>query len=162
MVAIDAMGAPVRVSGAALAGGPLVALSPGRRLQDLARVDQGGRGSFPSAFGRASGAAPLSAASRTAGPLALQPETLPVRWGIPSFFAGATFGPPYEMENRTAEWALSAQAMQTYSPLDRQARMAQRVHPRGPALQTGAPFLAALYGTTPAPPSLGVGVDFLR
>ena len=180
MVAVDAAGTPVRVSGAALAGGPLLVLSPGRRLQDVARVSAGREGTFPAAFRRA--AAPLAAAAHANEALATVPESLPVRWGIPSFFGGAPYGPPYELENRTAEWALSAVARETYFPLDRQARMAlayasraagmsggagatserHSVHPRGPSLTDGTSFFAALYNTTPTPPSLGVGVDATR
>jgi hypothetical protein len=159
MVAIDAAGTPVRVSGAALAGGPLLASAARRRLQDLARVAPLSGDKFPAAFRRAvEGAAPHSEGAA----LATQTDALPVRWGIPSFFDGAPFGPPYEMENRAAEWLLSAEAGQTFFAPDRQARMAQRVHPRGPALQTGGTFLAALYGIAPAPRSLGVGVDYVR
>ena len=160
MVAVDAAGTPVRISGAALAGGPLVVLSPGRRLQDVARVSAGREGSFPAAFRRA--AEPLGALATANEALANVPEALPVQWGIPSFFGGAPYGPPYELESRTAEWALSAVTREAYFPLDRQARMAQRVHPRGPGLTDGPSFFAALYNTTPTPPSLGLGVDATR
>ena len=160
MVAVDPSGAPVRISGAALAGGPLLVLSPGRRLQDVARVSAGQGGSFPAAFRRA--AAPLAVAQSPSEALATVPEQLPARWGIPSFFGGAPYGPPYELENRTAEWALSTMAREAFGPLDRQARMAQRVHPRGPALTEGPTFLAALYNVTPGPPHLGVAIDANR
>ena len=160
MVAVDLTGAPVRISGAALAGGPLLVLSPGRRLQDVARVNAGREGSFPAEFRRA--AAPLGTTSAASEALAVVPEQLPVRWGIPTFFAGAPYGPPYELENRTAEWALSTMAKEAFGPLDRQARMAQRVHPRGPVLTEGPSFLAALYNTTPTPPYLGVALDATR
>jgi hypothetical protein len=160
MVAVDAAGTPVRISGAALAGGPLLVLTPGRRLQDVARVSAGAEGAFPAAFRRAVG--PLGAAASANEALALQPETLPVRWGIPAFFGGAPYGPPYELENRTAEWALSAVAKEAFFPLDRQAKMGLRVHPRGPMLSDGAAFFSALYNTAPAPQYLGVGLDARR
>ena len=149
MVAVDAAGTPVRISGAALAGGPLLVLSSGRRLQDVARATAGTEGSFPAAFRRA--VAPLGAVASGSEALALQPETLPVRWGIPAFFGGAPYGPPYELENRTAEWALSAVAKEAYFPLDRQAKMGLRVHPRGPMLSDGASFFSALYNTACRP-----------
>jgi hypothetical protein len=160
MVAVDPSGAPVRISGAALAGGPLLVLAPGRRLQDVARVNAGQGGAFPAAFRRA--AAPLAAAVAAGEALATVPEALPARWGIPTFFGGAPYGPPYELENRTAEWALSTVAREAYAPLDRQARMAQRVHPRGPVLTEGRSFLAALYGVVPTPPFIGVALDATR
>lgn len=160
MVSIDPSGTPVRISGAALAGGPLLVLSPARRLQDLARASAGTGRSFPAEFRQAIGSA--GAAQPTGEALALRPEALPVRWGIPAFFGGAPFGPPYELENRTTEWALSRVAREAYGPSDRQARMAQRVHPKGPALTDGRAFFAALYETAPAPPSLGVGLDAVR
>ena len=160
MVAVDASGAPVRISGAALAGGPLLVLSPGRRLQDLARVNAGqGGGAFPAAFQRAAALAAPGAANEA---LATVPEQLPARWGVPTFYGGSPYGPPYELENRTAEWALSTMAREAFGPLDRQARMAQRVHPRGPVLTEGPTFLAALYNVTPTPPYLGVALDAVR
>ena len=157
MVAVDPSGAPVRISGAALAGGPLLVLSPGRRLQDMARVSEGQ--GFPAAFRRA---APLAAAGAASEALAAAAEQLPARWGIPTFFGGAAYGPPYELENRTAEWALSTVAREAFGVLDRQARMAQRVHPRGPVLTVGPTFLAALYNVAPTPLYLGVALDASR
>ena len=161
MVAVDATGTPVRISGAALAGGPLLVLSPGRRLQELARLGEGQGGTFPAALRRV--AAPVGAVSGIGGEaLAVVPEALPARWGIPVFFGGAPYGPPYELENRTAEWALSTTVREAFGPLGRQAGMAQRVHPRGPVLTDGPTFLAALYNAAPTPPYLGVGVDAVR
>jgi hypothetical protein len=164
MVAVDgATGAPVRVSGAALAGGPLLVLSPQRRLDDVARAAAGG-GTFAGLV-RRSAAANASAAPPSqfeALALAPRPEQLPARWGIPSFYGGAAFGPPYELPERTAEWTLSAETVFAFQPVDRQARMAQRVHPRGPALQSPGTFLAALYGMAPTPRHLGVGLDEVR
>ena len=160
MVAVDSSGTQVRISGAALAGGPLLVLSPGRRLQDVARIAGGIDGSFPAAFRRA--ASPLAATGAIGEALVPVPEQLPARWGIPTFYSGAPFGPPYELENRTAEWALSLTAREAYGALDRQARIAQRVHPRGPALTDGTSFFAALYNVNPTPPYLGVGLDAVR
>ena len=160
MVAIDPTGTPVRVSGAALAGGPLLSIVANRRLADAARVSGAASGGFPAYF-RGTGNV---AATGPGAPGALAPiqDNLPVRWGIPTFFAGAPFGPPYELENRAAEWLLSTDTAQSFFSLDRQARMAQRVHPRGPALQTGGTFLSALFGSSPTQRSLGVGVDIIR
>jgi hypothetical protein len=160
LVAVDASGAPVRISGAALAGGPLLVLSPGRRLQDVARLNAGQGGAFPAAFQRA--AAPLAAPGAASEALSTVPEQPPARWGIPTFYGGAPYGPPYELENRTAEWALSTVAREAFGPLDRQARLAQRVHPRGPVLTEGPTFLAALYNVAPTPPYLGVALDAVR
>ena len=87
---------------------------------------------------------------------------LPSRWGIPAFYGGAAFGPPYDVLNRTAEWELSAETSVAFFQTDRQARMAQRVHPRGPALQTASALFSALYDLAPTPPHLGVGVDAVR
>ena len=161
MVSVDSSGAPVRISGAALAGGPLVVLSPARRLQDVARAAAGQGSSFPAAFQRASGAVGEAGATEALAVLP-EPATLPARWGIPAFFGGAPLGPPYELENRIAEWTLSTTARELFGPLDRQTRMAQRVHPRGPVLTDGPSFLAALYNVAPTPPNLGVGVDAVR
>lgn len=159
MVAVDAAGVPVRISGAALAGGPLLAIAASRRGSDAPRVSAAGGGAFPAAFRRAAEAA--LPALHAAGSLATQAETLPARWGIPSYFGDAPFGPPYELENRAAEWLLSSDAADAFTPSNRQARMVQSVHPRGPALQTGGAFFAALYGTAPMPRSLGIGVDVI-
>ena len=160
MVAVDAAGYPVRISGAALAGGPLLAIAAGRRTSDSPRVNGTAPGGFSAAFA-ALRAAPL-AATTPGDALSTQPESLPARWGIPSFFSGAPFGPPYELENRAAEWLLSADTGQSFFPTDRQARMAWRTHPRGPSLQTGPQLLAALYDAAPTPASLGIGVDLIR
>ncbi|HEU5316725.1 MAG TPA: hypothetical protein VFX49_11485 [Chloroflexota bacterium] len=157
MVAVDAGGTPVRVSGAALAGGPLLAIASRRQISP-SRASGAAAGSFPAAI---RGAVNALSHPASGSELAAQDDALPVRWGIPTFFAGAPFGPPYELENRAAEWLLGADTGLTFFGSDRQARMALRVHPRGPALQTGGTFLAALYGAAPAPRSLGVGVDAL-
>jgi hypothetical protein len=158
MVAVDAAGVPVRVSGAALAGGPLLAIAATRRQPSAGRVSGAAAGGFPATF---RGAVDAMARASQSAELAQQSESLPVRWGVPTFFEGAPFGPPYELENRAAEWLLSAETGHTFFASDRQARMALRVHPRGPALQTGGTYHSALYGLAPAPRSLGVGVDAL-
>jgi len=160
MVAVDAAGSPRRISGAALAGGPLLAIAAGRRPSDPPRVTGAAPGGFSGAFAALRAAPALVAAPPDA--LATQLEALPARWGIPSFFSGAPFGPPYELENRAAEWLLSSETGQSFFPTDRQARMALRTHPRGPSLETGPQFLAALYDAAPTPRSLGVGVDVIR
>ena len=158
MVAVDrSTGISVGVSGAALAGGPLLII-PGRRLQDIARVaGPTGPGGFPAYFNRQRAVA--SAGDPPAAALAQRDDLLPSRWGIPSYYGGAAYGPPYELANRVSEWSLSAETAFAFAPVDRQARMAQRVHPRGPAQHTGGALLAALYGTSPTPPHLGIGVD---
>ncbi|HXI16071.1 MAG TPA: hypothetical protein VNM48_06855 [Chloroflexota bacterium] len=158
MVAVDrSTGLSYGVSGAALAGGPLLII-PGRRLQDIAHVaGSANPGGFPAYFNRQRTV--VSAPDTQAAALAQRDDLLPSQWGIPSYFGGAAYGPPYELANRISEWSLSAEATFAFAPVDRQARIAQRVHPRGPALHTGGAFLAALYGTSPTPPHLGIGVD---
>ena len=161
MVSVDtSTGRSVGVSGAALAGGPALLLSPGRRLLDVARVSGLGGGAFPSLLRRAAPAAPPAEISSELP--AVREDVLPSRWGIPAFYGGAAFGPPYELMNRTAEWELSAETAQSYFQTNRQARMAQRVHPRGPALQTARSLFSTLYDLSPTPPHLGVGVDAVR
>jgi hypothetical protein len=161
MISVEsAAGTPIYVSGAALAGGPVLGLSAGRRLDDIARASAAGVGGFPSWFHRAAAAGGARSAQ---GPqkveLAVQREVLPAQWGRPAFYGDALNGPPYELENRTAEWTLSAETLASFRPVNTQSRMALRVHPRGPALQTAGSFLATLYGTTPTPRHLGVGLD---
>ncbi len=160
MVSVEsASGTSVHVSGAAMAGGPILGISAGRRLQDVARVGSAGASGFPGWFRRAAaaGAAPAQAVRSTE--IAAPREVLPAQWGIPSFYGAALNGPPYELDNRMAEWTLSAETLAGFHPINEQSRMALRVHPRGPALQTAGSFLAALYGTTPTPRHLGVGLD---
>ena len=162
MVAIDtSTGAPVRVSGAALAGGPALVLSRAPRVDQTVQGAAGGgfsrllrRGAMTTATPAAATGAELVQGTRS--------EPLPARWGVPAFFAGAPYGPPYELLNRTAEWALSAETSQPFTPVDRQARMAHRVHPKGPSLQSAGTFLAALYGATPVPLMVGGSVDASR
>lgn len=160
MVAVDtATGAPVAVSGAALAGGPLLALSPGRRLQDLARLGPNASSLFPSLF-RARAAVQPAYTPAVLASERRQPETLPARWGVPAFYDGAAGGPPYELDNRAAEWLLGVQAAREFAPADRQARMVSRAHPRGPALRHPPALLAALFQTPATPPHLGTGIDW--
>ena len=136
----------------------MLALLPHRRLDDVVRGAAGG--GFQGLLRRTATAA--SAEPVQSESLAPRPELLPARWGIPTFYSGAPFGPPYELPERTAEWTLSAETSFTFQPVDRQALMAQRVHPRGPALQSPGTFLASLYGMAPVPRHVGVGIDEIR
>ena len=103
---------------------------------------------------------------RPAPPLAAQApapqrEVLQATWGVPAYFTGAPFGPPYALPERTAEWELSITTRRQFQGPERTAKMASKVHPRGPELQTAGTFLSSLYGITPTPDYLGLGLDAL-
>ncbi|HET6315394.1 MAG TPA: hypothetical protein VFG86_02970, partial [Chloroflexota bacterium] len=66
----------------------------------------------------------------------------------------------YELPDETMAWELSAETARAFRQTDRASRMALRVHPRGPQLQTAGTLFSELYGLTPAPLFQGVGVDF--
>jgi hypothetical protein len=157
MVAVDTTtGTPVRVSGAALAGGPALTIGTGRRL-DWRVWGAGGEsgGEFSDMLRRA----PASPGRLPgAGELAARSDVMPAQWGIPAFFGGAAFGPPYELPNRTVEWLLSVDVLHAFRPVDEQSRRVQRVHPRGPALRSMGEFLSVLFGA--GLPSRQVGVTF--
>lgn len=162
MTAVDSLsgGSSVRVSGAALAGGPALVLGPGRRLETLVRrADDTGGSAFQGHLRQTYPLAAGQAADVAGAELTPRPELYTSQWGIPAFFGGAPYGPPYELANRTAEWMLSAETLRLFRPVDEQSRMAQRVHPRGPSLHSAGTFLNALYGTGASPRYLGVALD---
>ena len=89
-------------------------------------------------------------------------ETVPLApmWGVAGNFAGALFGPPYDLPDATVEWQVRADTMRDFHQGNRAARMALRVHPNGPHLQTAGSFVSRLYDLTPTPDYVGIGVDF--
>jgi hypothetical protein len=89
-----------------------------------------------------------------------QRDALPAVWGSLGYTSGALYGPPYELPSETMQWQLSSDTVREFRQADRGARLAQKVHPRGPMLQTAGAFVSALYGVTPTPLYLGVGLDF--
>ncbi len=178
MVAIDTRtGASIPVGGAALLSGPALVIGSARRQDDSVRRPAGVR--FPDAAGRRPSAEAvrpdrLSAAS---GAMADAPDVatleafedqlpglrrqpvLPARWGVPSFFAGAPFGPPYEVSPRMAEWELSAQTAAEFRGSDRAGRMALAAQPRNERILSSGQFLSLLYGQTPVPQYAGLSFD---
>lgn len=154
VVAVDTnSGLTVRVGGAALASGPALGVRPARAegaLGGLAFPRPGSQRPLP--------VDPWSPVQTPAQPVPAR-EVLPAAWAVPAYFSGAPFGPPYELPNRTAEWELSAETQRSFAPYNRASRMATRVHQNGPELQSPGVFLSALYGATPEPRYLGVGLD---
>lgn len=157
MVAIDTnTGSAVRVGGAALASGPALSIPPNRRSPDAVRGVAGGL--FPDGGSNRSRQIDPQTAPYAGVELATR-EVLPATWAAPAYFVGAPYGPPYELPNRMAEWELSADTLRYFKPTNRSSKMALRVHPRGPELVTPGAFLSNLYGLTPAPAYVGVGLD---
>ena len=162
IVSIDtSTGTPIRVGGAALLSGPALVIRPNRQddvVRGVADAGFAGLGARrPLAPDQLRPATPPPAAQFSAP----QRELLQATWGVPTYFDGAPFGPPYELPERTAEWELSITTRRQFQGQDRTAKMASKVHPRGPELQTAGTFLSSLYGVTPTPDYLGLGLDAL-
>jgi hypothetical protein len=84
---------------------------------------------------------------------------LPARWGVPAYFAGAPFGPPYELTPRMAEWELSASTAQAFRGSDRAGRMALAAQRRSEPTLSSGQFLSQIYGQTPTPQYAGLSFD---
>ncbi len=165
MVAIDtATGTPVRVVGAALVGGPVlsfVAGSPAERLRRIAALE--GAGLAPRSTLRSPTVTAPPGPEPAQGTAELPDEGarqgVRATWAVPAFFAGAPYGPPYELPSETMGWMLSAGTQRAFKPVDRAARMAQQAHDqRSPSTGLG-PLLASVYGIVPKPSFLALAVD---
>jgi len=178
MVAIDTRtGATIPVGGAALLSGPALVIGQARRQDETVRRPTGVRA--PDATGRRQAAeairqdrlAAASAATADAPDAAsidqiesqlpgLQRQpVLPARWGVPAYFAGAPFGPPYELTPRMAEWELSASTALAFRGSDRAGRMALAAQPRTERTLSSGQFLSQIYGQTPTPQYAGLSFD---
>ncbi|HEV2122794.1 MAG TPA: hypothetical protein VGW38_08475 [Chloroflexota bacterium] len=91
MVAIDSLSGrtSVRVSGAALAGGPALVLGPGRRLETLVRGVGGTGGNAFRGLLRQAHAVAGQTAEASGAELASGLEMYPAQWGIPAYFGSA-------------------------------------------------------------------------
>lgn len=178
MVAIDTRtGATIPVGGAALMSGPALVIGSARRQDESNRRPAGLRA--PDAAGRRlsteavrqdrlSGASAATADAPDVSSLeqidsqlpGLQRQpVLPARWGVPAYFAGAPFGPPYELTPRMAEWELSASTAQAFRGSDRAGRMALAAQRRSEPTLSSGQFLSQIYGQTPTPQYAGLSFD---
>jgi len=165
VVAIDtATGTPVRVVGAALVGGPVlnfVAGAPAERLRRIAALEGAGltpRGTLqPPVAAPPPGPEPVPGAAQLPSEAARQAAR--ATWATPAFFAGAPYGPPYELPSEVMAWMLSAETQRLFKPVDRAARITQQAHEqRSPPAGLG-PLLASVYGMVPPPSFLALAVD---
>lgn len=178
MVAIDTRtGATIPVGGAALLSGPALVIGSARRQDEAIRRPSAVR--LPDGLGRrpateavrpdrlaaASGAAPDAPDIASAEALEFQlpglkrQPVLPARWGVPAYFAGAPFGPPYELTPRMSEWELSARTAAEFRGSDRAGRMALAAQPRNEGTLSSGQFLSLIYGQTPDPQYAGLSFD---
>jgi hypothetical protein len=178
MVAIDTRtGATIPVGGAALISGPALVIGSARRQDETNRrtlevraPDAAGRrptaeavrrDRLSSASGATADAPDVSTIDQIESQLpGLQRQpVLPARWGVPAYFAGAPFGPPYELTPRMAEWELSASTAMAFRGSDRAGRMALAAQPRTERMLSSGQFLSQIYGQTPAPQYAGLSFD---
>lgn len=178
MVAIDTRtGATIPVGGAALMSGPALVIGSARRQDESVRRPAGLRA--PDGAGRRPASEPVrqDRLSGTSAATADAPDVsaldqiesqlpglqrqpvLPARWGVPAYFAGAPFGPPYELTPRMAEWELSASTAQAFRGSDRAGRMALAAQPRAERNLSSGQFLSQIYGQTPTPQYAGLSFD---
>ena len=153
MVAIDTRtGATIPVGGAALMSGPALVIGSARRQDESNRR--------PSALATADApdVSSLDQIDSQLPGLQRQP-VLPARWGVPAYFAGAPFGPPYELTPRMAEWELSASTAQAFRGSDRAGRMALAAQRRSEPTLSSGQFLSQIYGQTPTPQYAGLSFD---
>mgnify|MGYP006278105993 FL=1 len=178
MVAIDTRtGATIPVGGAALMSGPALVIGSARRQDESNRRPSALRA--PDAAGRrlSTEAVRQDRLSGTSAATADAPDVssldqidsqlpglqrqpvLPARWGVPAYFAGAPFGPPYELTPRMAEWELSASTAQAFRGSDRAGRMALAAQRRSEPTLSSGQFLSQIYGQTPTPQYAGLSFD---
>jgi hypothetical protein len=178
MVAIDTRtGASIPVGGAALLSGPALVIGSARRQDEsvrrpgAVRVPDGANRrplSEPVRQDRLTGASAATADAPDVSSLdqiesqlpGLQRQpVMPARWGVPAYFAGAPFGPPYELTPRMAEWELSASTAHAFRASDRAGRMARASQPRTALSLSSGQFLSQIYGQTPTPQYAGLSFD---